>query len=366
MPKKILYIFLILATLSLATVLSLRFFSHEDAWICEGGRWTKRGDPGSEKPSFGCGAEERIFQGIVEENLGDRFILKENSIEKIEVALSAETKLIGKDGGTSDKNDLRKGFPVKVTAIWDGKTAEAEEVRIIDEPNIIVYGPEAGATVGLPLIIRGEARVFENIFNYRLKDENGKTFYESRASAAAPDAGLYGPFEISFNYPAPAGGRGTVEVFDYSAKDGSETDKVDIPVSFDQGQPVSKFKVFFPNSRKDPGASDCNRVFAVDRRAGKTGAAARAALAELLKGPDVIEAKAGYFSNLNEGIKINSLSIDKGMAKVDFDKTIEAGVGGSCRVSGVRAEIIQTLEQFPTVKDVVISVEGRTEDILQP
>jgi spore germination protein GerM len=41
-------------------------------------------------------------------------------------------------------------------------------------------------------------------------------------------------------------------------------------------------------------------------------------------------------------------------------------VGGSCRVSGIRNQIIQTLKQFPTIKNVVISVEGNSEEALQP
>ena len=53
-------------------------------------------------------------------------------------------------------------------------------------------------------------------------------------------------------------------------------------------------------------------------------------------------------------------------AKVDFDETMEKGMGGSCRVSAIRAQITETLKQFSTVKDVIISVNGRTEDILQP
>jgi len=54
------------------------------------------------------------------------------------------------------------------------------------------------------------------------------------------------------------------------------------------------------------------------------------------------------------------------VAKADFDEQLEFQVGGSCRVSAIRAEITQTLKQFSTVKEVVISIDGRTEDILQP
>jgi len=48
------------------------------------------------------------------------------------------------------------------------------------------------------------------------------------------------------------------------------------------------------------------------------------------------------------------------------DKQIEYQMGGSCRVSAIRSQITQNLLQFPTIKNVIISVNGRTEDILQP
>ena len=51
---------------------------------------------------------------------------------------------------------------------------------------------------------------------------------------------------------------------------------------------------------------------------------------------------------------------------VDFDPQLEFQVGGSCRVAAISSQIRQTLMQFPTVKSVIISIDGRTEDILQP
>jgi spore germination protein GerM len=55
-----------------------------------------------------------------------------------------------------------------------------------------------------------------------------------------------------------------------------------------------------------------------------------------------------------------------GIAKVDFDKQIEYQLGGSCRVSALRSQIEETLKQFPTVHKVIISVDGRIDDALQP
>ena len=78
------------------------------------------------------------------------------------------------------------------------------------------------------------------------------------------------------------------------------------------------------------------------------------------------EKEQGFLTNINEGVKIQSLVIEEGIAKVDFDEQLEYQVGGSCRVEAIRAEITETLKQFETVSDVIISINGRTEDILQP
>lgn len=124
-------------------------------------------------------------------------------------------------------------------------------------------------------------------------------------------------------------------------------------------------KVFFNNDKLDPEFS-CNKVFPVERKIPKTQAVARAALEELLKGATEAEKEQGFFTSINPGVKIQKLTIEQGVAKVEFDEQLEFQVGGSCRVAAIRAEITQTLKQFPTVNSVIISIDGRTEDILQP
>ncbi|MFH1582463.1 MAG: GerMN domain-containing protein, partial [bacterium] len=66
------------------------------------------------------------------------------------------------------------------------------------------------------------------------------------------------------------------------------------------------------------------------------------------------------------GVEINSLSIINGVARADFNEQLEYQAGGSCRVGAIRAQITETLKQFPTVNEVIISINGRIEDILQP
>ena len=138
-----------------------------------------------------------------------------------------------------------------------------------------------------------------------------------------------------------------------------------VPLPPEEEQETVTVKVFFNNDLLDPEFS-CNRVFSVDREIIKTEAVARAALEELLKGPTDGEKESGFFTNINEGVKIESLSVKEGVAMVEFNEQLEFQVGGSCRVAAIRAQISETLKQFPTVDDVIISINGRTEDVLQP
>ena len=133
----------------------------------------------------------------------------------------------------------------------------------------------------------------------------------------------------------------------------------------DIGIETIKIKVYFNNDKLDPEFS-CNKVFPVEREIIKTEAIDRAALEELLKGASEKEKSEGFFTSINSGVKIQKLTIEDGTAGVDFDEQLEFQVGGSCRVAAIRAQITQTLKQFPTVQNVIISINGRTEDILQP
>jgi hypothetical protein len=235
------------------------------------------------------------------------------------------------------------------------------------EPNIVVFSPVPNQEVSGMISLSGKARVFESQLNTRLIINNQKIL-EENITANAPDMGLFGDFSKEITIPQSANQDNlvaTLEVFDYSAKDGSEIDKVIIPVFIKKSE-TAIIKVFFGNSKMDPEAS-CNKVFPVERVIYKTQAVARKSLEELIKGPTDKETGESYFTSLNqEGIIIQSLVVEDGIAKADFNSELERAVGGSCRVAAIRAQITETLKQFPAVKSVVISIDGRTEDILQP
>lgn len=108
------------------------------------------------------------------------------------------------------------------------------------EANIIVTSPAANQTVGKSFAVTGRARVFENVFQIRVRhDATGSILYSQAAYANAPDAGQYGNFSVQVTLPQKTpqnievkkGDRITVEVFQFSAKDGSEIDKVVLPLT---------------------------------------------------------------------------------------------------------------------------------------
>lgn len=262
----------------------------------------------------------------------------------------------GADGGSDDE------VPYGGDGLGDD-SGDDQTTTSSDTGNIVVFEPDPNDGVGLPLVITGRARVFENTLSYRLTDGNGVVLAEGFTTADAPDIGQFGEFEITANYDEPATDAGTLKVFNYSARDGSEENVVSIPVSFADVDALT-LVVYFST---DATADDCQTVAAVERRVARTQAVARAAIEELLKGPAVDESADGYTTSIPSGVRLVDISITDGVATVEFSKELDESVGGSCRVSVIRSQIEETLKQFSSVDSVVINVEGKsTDEVLQP
>lgn len=107
----------------------------------------------------------------------------------------------------------------------------SRDVSVVNEPAIWVTSPVSGQKVESPLQVKGSARVFEATVNVRLMDESGKAIAESFTTATEGAPGR-GQFELSLPFNAPSPGRGELEVFWRSPKDGKELDKVSVPVNW--------------------------------------------------------------------------------------------------------------------------------------
>lgn len=97
----------------------------------------------------------------------------------------------------------------------------------------------------------------------------------------------------------------------------------------------------------------------VKRTLPRTEAAARAALEALIAGPTDIEKTTwpAISTAIPEGTRLLGITIEDGIAKVDFSKEFESG-GGTFSVTARLAQVVYTLEQFPAVDGVEFYIEG--------
>jgi len=239
---------------------------------------------------------------------------------------------------TSPLANQEVSFPVEIAGYIDGKNGwtgfegQVGTVRLISNDGIQVAGPA-------PLTAIGDWMKFPTQF--------GIVFDFSEGVGYIPEGTLV------FYNENPSGEPARDRTFS-------------LPIKIKPVRESMELRVYFMNENYDDNDYSCLPNSARERIVLKTEAVARAALEELLKGPNQIEKDNGLYTLINPGVKINSLTIDdKGVVKVDFSQELET-TGGSCRATAIRGQITKTLEQFPTVKSVIISINGESETILQP
>ncbi|MDP4008806.1 MAG: GerMN domain-containing protein, partial [bacterium] len=238
-----------------------------------------------------------------------------------------------------------------------------EEGIIEYKDTVRITSPRANQTVTSPLHIAGEARgswFFEATFPVRLLDSEGAVlanyYIQTPLNWMTED---YVAFSTNLAFEAPQEGTGTLVLYKSNPSGLLEhDDQFEIPVQFGATieDPIS-VRIHFSTG----GETDCTRTQAVTRQIPRTQAIARSALQELFKGSTQSEQNLlGLYTAINPGVTIQRISIENGVAYVDFSDELELNVGGSCRVAAIYSQIRNTLLEFSTVNDVVLSVNGRT------
>ena len=238
----------------------------------------------------------------------------------------------------------------------------------IKEPTITLDSPKNGEVLDGKVLVKGSAKgwFFEGSFPARIEDNVGNVLamvpIQSKGDWMVSD---FVPFEQTIEFFTDKTDGFVILQKDNPSGDTNLDEEKKIPVKFvpQEGMTVS---VFFGNTLYNPNQIECTKVYPVERVVKKDPKTATVALKELLKGPTVSDSKEGYSSSLNSGIELKSLSISNGIAKADFSPVLGEGVAGSCRVGQIVSQIESTLKQFPTIKEVQISIDGVSEGILQP
>jgi len=139
------------------------------------------------------------------------------------------------------------------------------------------------------------------------------------------------------------------------------TDTETTPTETAPATPVT-FQVWFAKPDLDErlnGGGD-PKLFAVQRSA-QTVAVGRAALEELISGPEGADGE-GVSSAVPAGTRLLGLNIEDGLATVDLSSEFESG-GGSLSMQMRLAQVVFTLTQFPTVDRVEFRLDGEPVDV---
>ncbi|HRS06308.1 MAG TPA: tetratricopeptide repeat protein [Candidatus Ratteibacteria bacterium] len=124
--------------------------------------------------------------------------------------------------------------------------------------------------------------------------------------------------------------------------------------------------VFFWNTKEDPELRS-RRIYPVKRRISGIKNPLLQSLEELIKGPTKEEIENGYYSFFDADVKIKSVRLSNNILYIDFYKhplfdvdleELRKGYGFHNYIM-VLFPIKETLFQFPYIKDVVISNEGK-------
>lgn len=254
------------------------------------------------------------------------------------------------------------------------ETSVPEDANIAVKPNTgagIDY-PAEGAQVTFPIHVQARVGKLRNEVMLKIKWQDGQEYSER--------------YPVLFD----AEGNGLlVDSLDWTGESAPpewQSQPATLEVLTMSGIVISSRRVNYL-SASDPNTMEVKLYWLLDegprevtRRITRTRQVGAASLSELLWGigprnfagfttaiptPDEVLNYAGRQSDWGPRVRLRKLTIVDGVATADFSKEMAAYGGGSARVRAIEEQITLTLKQFPSVKEVLILVDGRA-DALQP
>jgi hypothetical protein len=104
------------------------------------------------------------------------------------------------------------------------------------------------------------------------------------------------------------------------------------------------------------------RLASVTRRVPRVPRIGSAALEQLFQGPTPEEEADGYGTQIPAGTRLRDLAITDGVATVDLSSEFEEG-GGTLALTVRLAQVVCTLDEFPTVDGVRFAIDGTVVDV---
>ncbi|HEX2273610.1 MAG TPA: M64 family metallopeptidase [Acidimicrobiales bacterium] len=178
------------------------------------------------------------------------------TVEKLQGVLNAVSDAgLAEDGDFGPRTDAAvRAFQRTRHLVDDGIVGRLTWRALLDELEgfapIIVRQPQAFDIVDDPVDVCGIGTGFEATFHIRVRDADGAPLAETFVTAGG--TGILGNFAIELAVGVvPSTPQGTLEAFERSADDGSEINKVVVPVTF--GRALIDPYIGFAQYRVEPG-----------------------------------------------------------------------------------------------------------------
>lgn len=246
---------------------------------------------------------------------------------------------------------------------------DTNENVVLDDV-VILNNPKRNQIINGQVVIEGEARgtmYFEGSFPLEIRDGEGNSIARGFAQMTG-DTWMTADY-VPFRSVLYLQNIGNAEVGELVLRNNNPSDnegtriEVSMPIRLVPATSTREISVYF--SKMITGTESCDTVAAAPRTIPLNESPAREALYALLSGPISSDYQQSLSSNIPFHVELLGLRINNGVAYADFSQELNR-IAGSCAVTAVRAQIENTLTQFDEIDSVVILVEGREEDVLQP
>ncbi|TYB94577.1 spore gernimation protein [Micromonospora sp. WP24] len=220
-----------------------------ELWFVRDGRLapTRRTRPGTPATSRLALTELAVGPSGAEAATGMTTLLG-GGAEPLGIADGVATVRLATTGGDPTTERLRRAqvvwtltqFPTvrrvrfdPASADSDGPIGRADYADLL--PPIVVTGPVVGQRVTSPLTVAGSADVYEATVSLRVLDAGGREIATTFTTASC-GTGCRGDYRAVVAWRVPREQRGTVEVYEISADDGSRVNVVRVPVTLVPGR----------------------------------------------------------------------------------------------------------------------------------
>ena len=123
--------------------------------------------------------------------------------------------------------------------LWSIEQSSTEEAALLaawpearnpaENKMIKINSPKINEIIKSPVIISGQVAIFEGALQVKIKDASGLVLAQKSLAKASQKTS---PFRSSLVYKKPTRAKGTIEVFTSSSPGNAETNKLIIPVTF--------------------------------------------------------------------------------------------------------------------------------------